>query len=83
MEIKEREKEYMINEAYKELATAIVFRAVRDAAKMKEDSKGYDTLNKFLHSQWCELLSGVDYSRLSEIIERYKKETNKCQRKTH
>ena len=55
---------------YENLAIAIIVQAVKDYCT------GYDKFNsaKFLRSEWCETLTGIDGNFLMDRIEKYERE---------
>ena len=61
-----------MNDGYKELATAIVERAVLDyrAALMNQDKYGRVSLEKFFCSGWFDILSYCDEKVLMQMIRR-------------
>ena len=70
-----------MNDGYKELAAAIVERAVLDyrAALMHQDKYGRVSLEKFFCSGWFDILSDCDGKILMQMIRRRRK-WHECKR---
>lgn len=82
------EREDLIEEGYRDLACAIIKRALDDIVKpetaMNKNVQITDNPLEFLKSKWASTLSGVSNDKLMEVLERYecKVKGNDSQRTT-
>lgn len=83
--ISESTKQSLIEEGYKDLATAIVEKALWDIVDPKVTSTMPMTDNPqdFLDTSWCKELSGLDKEQLLKIVGRMKNEKPTKQKKVN